>query len=119
VVIPLMSTGKPICYAIAIIGIQAIAETANGPTAAFIPELFPTRYRYSGSGLAVSIAGVAGGAVPPLIAGPLQTTYGNWAVALMLATIGAVGLVCAYLLPETNGTALRSIRSADAMSVAS
>jgi hypothetical protein len=70
----------------------------------------PPRYRYSGSGLAVSIAGVAGGAVPPLIAGPLQTTYGNWAVALMLATIGAIGLVCAYLLPETNGTALLSAR---------
>jgi hypothetical protein len=35
------------------------------PTTAFIPELFATRYRYSGTALAVNIAGVAGGAVPP------------------------------------------------------
>ena len=57
--------------------------------------------------------------MPPLIAGTLQTTYGNWAVALMLATIGAVGLVCAYLLPETNGIALLSARSHDDASVVS
>jgi metabolite-proton symporter len=119
VVIPLMSTGKPLCYALAIIGIQAIAATANGPTAAFIPELFATRYRYTGSALAVNIAGVAGGAVPPLIAGAIQASYGDWAVGLMLATIAAVGLVCGYLLPETTGTTLRSSPGAGVASAAS
>jgi hypothetical protein len=90
-----------------------------GPVAAFLPELFPTRYRYSGSALALSVAGVVGGAAPPLIAGALQESYGSWATGLMLANAIAVSLVCTYLLPETNGTALRSIRGAGDASVAS
>jgi MFS family permease len=117
VVIPLTDTGNPICYAVAIVGMQAIAAIGYGPMAAFIPELFPTRYRYSGTALAVNIAGVVGGAVPPLIAGTLQATYGSWAISLMLAIVAAFSLVCTYLLPETNGTTLRSIRGADDASV--
>jgi MFS family permease len=110
VVIPLIDTGKPILYATAIVGMYAVAAIGSGPTAAFIPELFATRYRYSGSALAVNLAGVMGGALPPLIAGTLLATYGSWAIGLMLATLALASLVCTYLLPETNGTALRSIR---------
>jgi MFS family permease len=109
VVIPLMDTGKPICYAVAIVGMQAAAAIGFAPTAAFIPELFATRYRYSGSALAINAAGVAGGAVP-LIAGALQATYGGWAIGVMLAITAAFSTVCTYLLPETNGTTLRSTR---------
>jgi metabolite-proton symporter len=118
VLIPLMDTGKPICYAVAIFGFRAVASIAFGPTAAFIPELFATRYRYSGTALAVNIAGVAGGSVPPLIAGTLQATFGGWAIGFMLASVSMVSLVCTYLLPETNGTALQSIRGAGDASVA-
>jgi metabolite-proton symporter len=107
VAIPLIDTGNPICYAVAIVGMKAIASIGFGPIAAFIPELFPTRYRYSGTALAVNIAGIVGGAVPPLIAEALQATYGSWAIGLMLATLTLTSLVCTYLLPETNGTALR------------
>jgi metabolite-proton symporter len=107
VVIPLMDTAKPICYAGAIIGMQALTSIAFGPVAAFIPELFATRHRYSGSALALNVAGVAGGALPPLVAGTLQATYGGWAIGLMLAAVALTSLVCTYLLPETNGTALR------------
>ncbi len=108
VVMPLMDTGTPILYAVAIVGMYAIAAIGSGPTAAFIPELFATRYRYSGSALAVNIAGVIGGALPPLIAGTLLGTYGSWAIGLMLSTLALTSLVCTYLLPETNGTALRT-----------
>jgi hypothetical protein len=86
--------------------------------AVFIPELFATRYRYSGSALAVNLAGIAGGALPPLIAGTLQAICGSWAIGLLLALVSAISLVCSYLLPETNGTALRSTRGADVASVA-
>jgi hypothetical protein len=82
-----------------------------GPTAAFFPELFATRYRYSGSALAMNAAGIAGGAVP-LIAGALRATYGGWAIGVMLATVALISLTCIYLLPETKGTALRSIQGA-------
>jgi metabolite-proton symporter len=119
VVIPLIDTGKPICYAVAMVAIPAVGAIAYGPTAAFLPELFATRYRYSGTALAMNLAGVAGGAVPPLIAGALQATFGSWAIGIMLATVAAVSLLCTYLLPETNGTALRSIQAVDDASVAS
>jgi MFS family permease len=118
VVIPLMDTGKPICYAVAIVGTHAVAGIGFGPMAVFIPELFATRYRYSGSALAVNLAGIAGGALPPLIAGTLQAICGSWAIGLLLALVSAISLVCSYLLPETNGTALRSTRGADVASVA-
>jgi MFS family permease len=108
VVIPLMSTGNPIGYGVAILSMRAVTSVAYGPTAAFIPELFATRHRYSGTALAVNVAGVAGGAVPPLIAGALQATCGSWAIGLMLATVGLVSMICTYLLPETNGTVLRN-----------
>jgi len=117
VVIPLMETRNPLCYAVGILGLSAVAATAFGPTAAFIPELFATRHRYSGTALAVNIARVAGGAVPPLIAGTLQATYGSWAIGLMLATIAAVSLLCTYLLPETNGITLQSTLGANGASV--
>jgi metabolite-proton symporter len=118
VVIPLVDTGEPIYYAVAIVVMRAVASIGFGPIAAFIPELFPTRYRYSGSALAVNSAGVVGGAVPPLIAGALRATYGGWAIGLMMAVLALVSLVCTYLLPETNGTALRSVQGADDASVA-
>jgi metabolite-proton symporter len=119
VVIPLMDTGNPICYTAAIVGMEAVAAIGVGPIAAFFPELFATRYRYSGSALAVNIANVAGGVVPPLIAGTLQATYGSWAIGVMLASYALTSLVCTYLLPETNGTTLRSIRGTDDVSMAS
>jgi sugar transport protein len=119
VVIPLMDTDQPIFYAVAIFGMKAFAAVGFGPTAAFIPELFATRYRYSGTALAVNIAGIAGGAVPPLLAGTLQATFGGWAIGLLLATFALVSLVCTNLLPETNGTTLRSIRGAGDVSVVS
>lgn len=111
-VIPLIDTGKPVCYAVAVIGMFAVAGIGSGPTGAFIPELFATRYRYSGSALAINLAGVLGGALPPLIAGTLQVTYGSWAIGPMLAVLAAASLVCTYLLPETNGTSLESVHDA-------
>jgi metabolite-proton symporter len=107
VVIPLMDTGEPICYAVAILGMKAIASFGFGSVAAFLPELFGTRYRYSGTALAVSIASVVGGAMPPMVAGVLEATYGSWAIGVMLATSALISLVCTNLLPETNGTTLR------------
>jgi len=118
VVIPLIDTGNPTCYTVAIVGMQAVAAISTGPIGAFLPELFATRYRYSGSALAFNVAGIAGGGVPPLIAGTLQATYGSWAIGFILAALALVGLVCTYLLPETNGTALRNRRSAADASMA-
>jgi MFS family permease len=106
VVIPLINSGNPVLYAVAIMGMLAIGGIGAGPSAAFIPELFATRYRYSGTALSVNVAGIIGGALPPLIAGTLLATYGSWSIGVMLAVLALASLVCTYLLPETSGAAL-------------
>ncbi|BBX63504.1 MFS transporter [Mycobacterium saskatchewanense] len=106
VVIPLIDTGNRVLFTVVIGGIYAIAAVAYAPMAAFIPELFPTRYRYTGSGLALNLAGIIGGAIPPIVASPLLAQYGGWAIGLMMATLVLISLACTYRLPETRGIAL-------------
>ena len=113
VVIPLINTGDHLLYAVAIVGMFAVGAIGSGPTGAFIPELFATRYRYSGAALAVNLAGILGGAVPPLVAGTLLETYGSWSIGLMLGAFTLTSLVCTYLLPETYGTELGSSPDAE------
>ncbi|KLO45221.1 major facilitator transporter [Mycobacterium nebraskense] len=112
-VIPLLDTRNPVLYVVAVLGMFAAAAVANGPTGAFVPELFATRYRYSGAAVAMNLAGILGAAVPPLIAGTLLATYGSWAIGLMMATLVMASFVSVYLLPETRGTALRADPAAE------
>jgi MFS family permease len=119
VVIPLVDTGNPVSYAVAVVGMYALHGISAGPTASFIPELFATRYRYSGTALANNFAGILGGAVPSVVAGILLATNRSWAIGLMLASLVLVSLVCTYVLPETAGTAFvsQSTRGADVADV--
>ncbi|WP_421839974.1 MFS transporter [Mycobacterium sp.] len=105
-VFPLIDTGSPVLFAVDMVVTPAILGVTFGPLAAFIPEIFATRYRYTGAGLALNLGGIFGGAVPPVIAGALLATLGSWAVGLMMAMTAVVSLICAYLLPETMGSAL-------------
>lgn len=105
-VMPLIDSGSVTIFAVAIAGLFAVDGAVFGPVTSFVPELFPTRYRYTGTALSINLAGVLGGAVPPLIAGPLLSGYGSWAIGLMMATLALISLVATYLLPETNGAVL-------------
>ena len=57
VVLPLIDTGNAALFALAMAGTYAVAASSYGPMAAFIPEIFGTRYRYSGAGLSLNLAG--------------------------------------------------------------
>jgi MFS family permease len=107
-VLPLVDTGNAVLFALALAGTYAVAGTAYGPMAAFIPEIFGTRYRYSGAGLSLNLAGLVGGAVPTIIAAPLLATWGAPAIGAMMATVVLVSLLCTARLPETKGTVLQS-----------
>ena len=106
VVFPLVDTGHSVVYVVAIVVSSVVQGVAFGPLAAFIPEIFATRFRYTGAGLAVNIAQVIGGAVPPVIAGGLMAAFGSWAISAMVAVFIVVSLVCTCLLPETKGSVL-------------
>src|SRR5690348_1312941 len=108
VVIPLIDTGNAALFALAMSGTYAVAASSYGPMAAFIPEIFRTRYRYSGAGLSLNLAGLVGGAVPTIIAAPLLATWGAPAIGAMMAVVVLVSLLCTTALPETKGTVLQS-----------
>jgi metabolite-proton symporter len=103
---PLLDTGNPALFGVGIVVAYAILGVLTGPMASFIPEIFATRYRYTGSGLAFNAGGIVGGAVPPMLAGALVATVGGWAVGLMMAGLILVSLCCTAALPETVGTTL-------------
>jgi MFS family permease len=107
-VIPLLDTGNAVWFAVAIAGTYAVAGTAYGPMAAFVPEIFATRYRYSGAGLSLNLAGLIGGGVPPLVAAPLMATWGPSAIGIMMGTMVLVSFVSTFLLPETKGATMRT-----------
>ena len=107
-VMPLIDTASSVLFAIAVGVLFAVFGTSYGPIAAFLPETFATRYRYTGAGLAFNLAGIAGGALPPLIAGLLVDDLGPWSVGLMMAVFVAVSVLSTRALPETKGTSLRS-----------
>jgi hypothetical protein len=71
---------------------------------ALLPETFATRYRYSAAGVSYNLGGVLGGAVIPLVATTLVTSFGSYALGLLLAATALVG--CASVLM------LRRLRSA-------
>ena len=70
-VMPLIDSGSPAAFLVAIAGIFCLFGLSYGPIGAFLPETFATRYRYTGAGLAFNLAGIVGGALPPLVAGAL------------------------------------------------
>ena len=87
VLFPLLDLGTPLAVGTAIIVLLALIGVAYGPLGAYLPELFATRYRYTGAGLSYNLGGVAGGAVILLLATPLITAWGSMAVGIYLATV--------------------------------
>lgn len=96
---PLLDTGNPVAYIVAMCVMLTIFGIAYGPTGALLPELFQTRFRYTGAGLA-NLAGVLGGAIPPLLAAPLAAQFGRIAIGVMLALLSVLSLACAKALSE-------------------
>ncbi|MFI9509278.1 MFS transporter [Nocardia sp. NPDC052566] len=103
---PILDTKSQVAFVIAILVTMSIYGIAYGPCGALLPEMFKTRYRYTGAGLAYNLAGVLGGAIPPLIATPLASSFGSYAIGLMLAGIGVLSLGCTWALVETKDRAM-------------
>lgn len=106
-VMHLIDSGSIVAFGAGIVGISVTAGLANGPLSAFLAEMFATPYRYTGVAIALNSAGVVGGAVPPIIAGPLLATHGSWAIGVMMALFVSVSFISAALLHETRGNSLQ------------
>ncbi|MEU3474586.1 MFS transporter [Rhodococcus sp. 05-340-1] len=99
---PVLDTGSPAAFVIGMCVTLAIFGVAYGPTGALLPELFQTRFRYTGAGLGYNLAGVLGGAIPPMLAAPLTAAFGSISIGVMLALLSVLSLVCTKRLIETK-----------------
>ncbi|MFC9455471.1 MFS transporter [Streptomyces sp. NPDC056983] len=86
-----------------------LAGTIYGPTGAFIPELFATRYRYSAATTAYALSTIVGGSIAPLVAPILVETFGGWSMGLFLAVLCVIAAFCTYKLQETRGVDLETV----------
>lgn len=80
-----------------------IVAAMYAPVASFIPELFSTRVRYTGSAVGFQLAGVFGGGFAPLIAIELLVlTQTGFSVAGYLSVALFLMVLCVFLAKETS-----------------
>ena len=73
-----------------------------GPCGAYLPELFPTSVRYSGSGLSYNLASILGGAFAPTIATALVARFGIQGVGWYLVGMSVLAVVALVLIKESK-----------------
>lgn len=99
---PIIDLGTAASFGLGLSIVLGVVGIAYGPIGAQLPELFPTRYRYTGAGMSYNLAGVLGGGVVPLIATALVATYAtSLAIGFLLAGLAVVSLACTLLLPDS------------------
>ncbi|MGF1430311.1 MFS transporter [Kitasatospora sp. LaBMicrA B282] len=104
---PLLESLRPVLVLAATVGSAALLGLLLGPVGAYLPELFPTRVRYTGAALTYNLGGVVGGGTAPLLATRLTAEYGTATpVGWYLAGLGLVSVLCLLALPETGGVDL-------------
>jgi MFS family permease len=67
-----------------------------GPLGAFLPALFPTQLRYTGSSFAFNLGGILGGALAPIVAQRLVQTHGVALVGLYMSAAAVVSLIALW-----------------------
>ncbi len=82
--------------------------SANAVLYLYTPEIYPTRMRALGTGLATSWLRIASAAGPPLV-GLLVTNEGIHAVFLMFTGVALVGAVAGLMMIETRNRQLEDI----------
>jgi MFS family permease len=103
---PLLDTGSTLAFGFGLVVTLSIVGVSYGPAGAFLPELFETRYRYTGAGLGYNLAGILGGAIPPLLAPALTASYGSIAIGVLLTVSAVLSYFCTRALVETRARAL-------------
>ncbi|KRE72758.1 MFS transporter [Arthrobacter sp. Soil762] len=100
---PILDIGTTWSFAVGLSGTLLVVAGIYGPVGAFLPELFATRYRYTGAGMAYNLGALVGGGVTPLVAASLGASLGSPAIGLLLAGVSLVSLFATFGLPETRG----------------
>ena len=102
-VFPLIETRDPVVFGVSMVTTYALIGACMGPMAAFLPELFAARYRYTAAALSHTIGAIVGGALPPVLSPALLNAAGSTAVAAMMGALALLSFACVAALPETAG----------------
>jgi len=106
----LLDTGATVPVMAAIIVGLILHGAMYGPQAAFISELFPTRYRYSGASIAYQLTSVFAGSLAPIIAlWLLGLTHSTLAISIYVAMACGVSVFAALKARETSGDTYEQI----------
>ncbi len=77
-----------------------------GPMGAFLPELFPTRVRYTGASLAYNLGGIVGASFAPYLAQRLVMAGGLPWVGGYVTAAAVMSFVAIWCVQETRGRSL-------------
>ena len=102
VVFPILDTGSAAAFALGLFVTLIIFGIAYGPAGALLPELFQARYRYTGAGLGYNLAGILGGALPPLAASAMVAAGNTLGVGIMLSLLSAMSMMCVLVMTESS-----------------
>jgi MFS family permease len=98
----IMQPGSMLSYFVGISLLMVVLGIPYGPTAAYLPELFHTRYRYTGAGMGYNLGGILGGAVPLIVAPPLAAEFGGIGVGFYLTALGLISTLCVLAMKDTK-----------------
>ena len=88
-----------------------IVAAMFAPLASYIPEMFPTKVRCTGSSIGFQLAGIFGGAPAPLIVVPLVAAFGSSVpVSIYLALSLVLVAVCVMAASETAHKNLNDVK---------
>lgn len=110
VIFPILDTGSTFAFGLVLFVTLIIFGIAYGPAGALLPELFQARYRYTGAGLGYNLAGILGGALPPLAAAAMIAAGNTLGVGIMLSLLSAMSMMCLLVMKESS----KNVMHADA-----
>lgn len=104
---PILAVHSGLAFTIGVMGSMFLGGFAFGPVGAFLPELFETRYRYTATAVSYNVAGVLGGALPPVVAASLITgSNGGFGIGILLGVICLISLVSVSALADRKRASL-------------
>ncbi|GAB4121689.1 MAG: MFS transporter [Sideroxydans sp.] len=103
---PMLGSGSPVLIT-AFLSLELFLMGATfAPMGALLPELFPTRVRYTGAGTAYNLGGILGASLAPFIAQKLVLHGGLGWVGAYISVAAAISVFAVLLVHETRDSEL-------------
>ncbi len=104
-VFSLLETRDPTVVVLTLVVVMSLTHGLMfAPQAAYLPELFGTRTRYSGASLGCQVSAALSGGFAPIIAAALLAWAGaTWPISLYLIALAAITLAATLASRDTTG----------------